>query len=76
MKIDVNQVFTGGCEIVFVDFKNQTITNAHVSLADQPLATFIEVAMTEKNIKASNGLEIVFFDKATCKMRVQVNPDS
>lgn len=75
MAIDPNQKFTGGCEIVFVNYKNQPVVSAHVSLEDQSLATFIEVAMTEKNIKAAKGYDIVFFDEMACKMKVKIHPN-
>jgi len=74
MSIDAQQKHTGGCEVVFINYKSERIAVAHVSLEDKALATFIEVAMTEKQLKAPKGHQIVYYDKTTCKIKVMVNP--
>jgi len=75
MSIDPKQKHTGGCAVIFINYKNQIITEAHVSLEDQDLATFVNVAMTEKKIKAPKGYQIVFYDQPTCKIKVMINPN-
>jgi|GEM_PF-6007050 len=69
--IDSGILMTGGCRVDLVRPDGVVIT-AHVSLAKQPFATFVEVAMTEKKIPTTTPYKIMSFCAGCCRLRVEL----
>jgi len=71
-QVDPNTIFTGGCKIVFTDFKGY-VCEAHIALEQQPLSCFVDSVIEEKKM-AADGYEIIYFNPQTNNMQVRLQP--
>lgn len=70
-QVDPGQVFTGGCEIIFLDpMGAEYREKGHISLEAQPLTAFVDAVMTQKCL--IGPFEIIEFCPHTCKIKVRL----
>ena len=71
MNVDPATKFTGGCKIQLINDNGQNCGQGHIAFENQPLSTFVEAVLKQKQVRVSQ-YSIIDFCEQTCQMKVMI----